>query len=258
VWLHEGRGWRQELALDATAVRVAPDGTLLAGATPPAVQASMLDGSWAEWTALQNMLRYQRLRMVGKSGGREVAGIAFASSGTVVAVAGAGAFLTLDDGRSWSPHFEGLDPEVHGIWEHPERAHRLYAATASGFYRSEDGGYSWVQSLSGVDRPWCTDVAVLPGAPDTLLLAASHKATGEGSALFRSPNGGVNWSLVRLGDDDEWEQPVVVSSLGSPVEAFFVVAGGRAWGSHDRGEHWLPIAEGVPPAHALCAAVGAW
>src|SRR5690606_33565805 len=115
VWLHQGRSWRHEREAEATTVRIAPDGTLLVGTAPPAVYSSTGDG-WQEWDAMQNMLRYQRLRRVGNGGGREVAGIAFASSGTVVAVAGAGVFLTFDDGRSWSPHFEGLDPEVRGLW----------------------------------------------------------------------------------------------------------------------------------------------
>src|SRR5262249_32074868 len=150
-------------------------------------------------------------RVGARNGAREVTGIAF-SAGTVVAAAGIGTFLTLDGGRSWALHSEGLDRKVHGLWEHPERNDRLYATSPSGFYRSEDSGYSWVQSLHGLDRSFARDVAVLPGAPDTLLLSASRRADGHESALFRSVDGGIGWTRVLLGDEDEWAQPPLVST----------------------------------------------
>ena len=257
VWVRRGREWRMTLAGDVRRVRIAPSGLLLAGTAPAAIHVSTDGDRWEEWSTLQNLLRYHWQRLTNNSTARDVGGIAFAS-GAVVAITGVGAFLTLDEGRNWALHSEGLDRQVHGLWEHPERTDRLYAASPSGFYRSEDGGYSWVQSLHGLDRSWVWDVAVLPGTPDTLLLSAARRPDGQESALFRSVDGGISWSRVLLESEDEWAQPPLVCSLTSPVDALFVLAGRRAWGSHDRGDHWMPIADGLPPARSFIAAVGDW
>ena len=257
VWLYRSGGWRRVLAADASRVRIAPDGVLVAGVAPSNVLASTDHGeTWDEWATLQNLGRYAGQR-VGARAASAVAGVAF-TSGIVVAFSGIGAFLTLDNGRTWALHSEGLDRQLHRLWEHPERSERLYATAPSGFYRSEDGGYSWVQSLHGLDRSWGCDVAVLPGVPDTLLLSASRNADGTESALFRSVDGGISWERLFLGTRDEWTRPPLVSSLTSPVDALFALVDGEVWGSHDRGDHWIPMADGLPVAQSFVAAVGEW
>lgn len=257
AWLHTNGSWRQVLEGDVRRVRIGPDNLLLVGVWPAALLASSDGGkTWDEWTSLQNLIRYHGQR-IGAKAAPEISGIAFAS-GIVTAVAGIGAFLTLDRGRTWALHSEGLDRQVHGLWDHPERTDRLYATAPSGFYRSEDGGYSWVQSLHGLDRSWGGDVTVLPGVPDTLLLGAARGGDGAGSTLYCSPDGGITWTRQLLGGRDEWERPVLVDRLLSPVDALFALAGSEVWGSHDRGDHWLPIADGLPPIRAFASAIGEW
>lgn len=258
VWLHRKGAWKQVLKGDVRCVRIGPEGTLVAGVATSTVLASDDEGaSWHEWETLQNLVRYHGQRMGTRAAGAPVSGIAFAS-GIIVAFSGIGAFLTLDRGRTWALHSEGLDRRVHGLWDHPERAERLYAAAPSGFYRTEDGGYSWVQSLHGLDRSWACDMAVLPGVPDTLVLSAARAGDGEGSALFHSADGAISWTRLLLGENDEWSRPPLVTSLTSPVDALFVLAGHEVWGSHDRGERWIPMADGLPLGNTFLAAVGEW
>ncbi|MBM4415741.1 MAG: hypothetical protein FJ035_05750 [Chloroflexi bacterium] len=260
LWVRRGRGaFERRWEGDARAVRIAEDGQLFVGAAPPAVFADEPDGGFVEWPALQSVLRYTRTR-TRASGGSAVSGFVRAGSHLLVAVAGLGTFLTLDDSRSWAAIGDGLDPEITALCEHPERPHRRYAACASGVYRSEDGGYTWVQSLHGLDRSVAWQVVVQAGVPDVLLLAASRRADGSGGALFRSPDGGTSFERVRLGDRDEWDHPPAVASLaGDELAALFAVAGGGAWGSHDGGARWLPLADDAPrAARALVASIGAW
>jgi hypothetical protein len=193
---------------------------------------------------------------------RQIAAIAFPGDGVLVAVAGAGAWLSADGGRSWMPRSDGLELDVSGIWEHPERPERLYAATDAGLFRSDDAGFTWLQSLGGLDRSVAAAVAVLPGAPDAIVLsAAKRRADGNGApgaaldgALFRSANGGVTWMRLALGGRYEWPSAPLVARLSDSPDTAFAIAGGRAWGSHDRGQHWLPVAEGLPEPLAMSVA----
>ena len=200
-------------------------------------------------------MRYQRTRSRGGSGSSwELSAIAFPGSALLVAVGGAGAWLSNDEGRSWMPRSEGIDPNVTGLQEHPERSDRVYATTGGGLFRSEDGGFSWLQSISGLDRSVAHSAAVLPGAPDAMVLSASRRAGGSGGALFRSIDGGVRWIRLILGDEDEWAEAPLVASLPGSRDTVFALVDGVIWASHDRGGDWRPLTDPParpPPARAL-------
>ena len=186
--------------------------------------------------------------------------IAFPAGGVLAGVAGAGLWLSTDRGRSWTPRSGGVDPAVTGLYEHPARAERIYATTRSGLYRSDDGGCSQLQSLTGLDRSPAISLAVLPGAPDALVLSAARTAAGGRGALFRSIDGGVRWIRLLLGDEDEWAVAPALARVGGSPDTTFVLAGGRIWASHDRGAGWRPLTDvadsaGLPAARALAVAL---
>lgn len=255
-----GSGWRQVWEGDARTVAVDADRQIYIGAAPPALLTSADGGgTWTEVETVQHVLRHFRSRH-GASGreGEALTGVVPGARSWSIGVNGAGVWNSRDRGKTWMPRSEGLDPSVHGLFGHPDRGDRVYATTDSGFYRSEDGGFTWIQSLSGLDRSYGGGVAVIPGPPDVVLCAVAHRPPGEdaperNAAVFRSENGGIAWRRLRLGDEDEWPRLPLVDSLTGGFEALFVVAGGYAWGSHDRGTQWLPLAEGLPPAHAMIA-----
>jgi len=261
VWAYRTRGgWEQIWEGDARTVAVDTDGGLYVGAAPPALLTSADGGAaWTEVETVQHVLRHFRSRHGGSGKeGDALTGIVQAARSLSVGVNGAGVWNSRDRGKTWMPRSEGLDLDVHGLFGHPDRGDRVYATTASGFYRSEDGGFTWVQSLSGLDRSYGGGVAVLPGPPDIVLCAVAHRAPGadapeQNAALFRSGNGGIAWRRVRLGNEDEWPRLPLVDTLTGGFEAIFAVAGSHAWGSHDRGVQWLPLADGLPAANAMAA-----
>ena len=118
-------------------------------------------------------------------------------------------------------------------------------STASGFHRTEDGGVTWVQSISGLDRGWAGDLAVMPGAPDALVLACARREPGEEAALFRSANGGLTWTRSMLDGEDEWEQLPLLARLSDSDDTLFTAAGDKLWGSHDAGRSWVMLADGL-------------
>lgn len=260
AWVHDGRAWRSTFDGDVRCARIGPDGTLYLGLTPAGLTRSRDGGeSWEEMEGVQNVIRHHReARATMGSVASSVSGVLFTEEGMLIGIAGAGAWFTRDDGVTWLRRSDGLDSDMHRMWEHPERPDRVYASTASGFYRSDDGGFSWVQSLSGLDRSRAGDVAVLPGSPDRLVLACARRASGESGALFSSANAGVSWTRVYLNEQDEFgdfDHAPLVARVWDSIDTLFVLADGAVFGSHDAGRTWIELASGLPRAHALAAAL---
>ncbi len=265
VWLHDGgppSDWRQVWEGDARSARITPDGDLLVGAAPPRLLRSTDSGeTWEPSTTLESVVRYQRTRstVVVSNAEWALTAIAFPPDGILVGVQGAGVWLSMDEGRGWMPRSEGIDPAVTGIYEHPEHKDRVYATTRSGLFRSDDGGYTWLQSITGLDRSIAQTISVMPDSVDTLVLSASRRRSGQG-ALFRSIDGGVRWMRIIVGDEDEWPVAPVVTRMAGSLDTTFVLAGARLWASHDRGINWLPLTDdgdtaSLPPASSLAVSL---
>ncbi|MBM3138988.1 MAG: hypothetical protein FJZ92_01935 [Chloroflexi bacterium] len=256
AWLHTGRRWGQCFDGDVRAVRVAPDRRLYIGVEPAGLFVSTDRGAtWSELETLQHVTRHHQFPTPAGHRAPYVSGVAFPKEGLLVAIGGGSVWHSHDDGKSWLRRGDGLDPQVHATLEHPEQRDRFFATTDSGVFRSDDAGFSWVQSLGGLDRSWGGTVAIVPGAPDRLVLAMSRHAPGRDGALFRSANGGVSWSRLMLGEEDEWDLAPVVTRVWDSEDTLFAAAGDKVWGSHDGGRNWLSLAEGLPTAHAIACAL---
>lgn len=276
VWAHRGDGWRRVREAGAGVVRIDPAGVCWAAAEGPSLHRSADGGeSWDELANVPSIVRAHAARRPGVRRGGEtpIVGVAFPHGHLLLGLRGVGAWLSRDGGQTWmrgdqielsarSEPLQATDLGEHlnGLWEHPLLSDRLYAASRRGFFRSDDGGFTWQRAQQGLDRLHADGVAVLPGAPDTLLLSASSRPPGggeaeAGGALFRSPNAGLRWERVRLGEEDEWARPPLVAAVTGGLAMLFAHAGSRLWASHDGGARWLPIAEDVPPARAMIAAL---
>jgi hypothetical protein len=249
IWQHDGglpTEWRQVWEGEPRSVRISQDGTRYIGTTKPTslLHASATENVWEPSQTLESVVRYQRTRSNSSDVSRwALQAIAFPSGSLLVAVDGAGIWLSNDEGRSWMPRSEGIDPAITSLWEHPERSDRIYATTASGLFRSEDGGFSWLRSITGLDRAVAHSVAILPGAPDALILSTARRTNGESGALFRSIDGGVRWVRLLLGNADEWPHAPLVAALPASRDTVFAVADRRVWASHDRGGDWRALTD---------------
>jgi len=263
AWVHAGKRWEHVWSGNARSVSVLANGDLFIGVGDGKLLRSVDQGvTWEEIEGAMNVIKHGTnfVPPIGESK-VFVTGVVQVEEGIVLAMAGGGAWHTRDEGKTWLRRSDGLDVKMHGVWVHPERRDRLYATADAGVYRSEDEGFSWLQSLGGLDRSWGGSIAIMPGAPDALILTMARRAwsgnagdTQEG-AVFRSPNGGVSWARVMLEEDDDWPRVPCVTRPWDWEDVAFIAAGDKLWASHDRGKNWLALTDGLPVANAIAASL---
>jgi photosystem II stability/assembly factor-like uncharacterized protein len=188
-----------------------------------------------------------------------------------------GAFVLTSDGKrdKWEisgPHFAGW--EMFHLKGSPADPNRIYASQCSGWFgqviqRSDDGGQTWSpvgnkfayagvpgthQWYDGTAHPWefkrvwhlepsLTD-------PDTVYAGI------EDAALFRSTDGGQNWSeipgLREHGSGPRWQPGAggmcLHTILLDPSDAermYIAISAAGAFRTDDGGKTWLPINQGL-------------
>jgi photosystem II stability/assembly factor-like uncharacterized protein len=142
---------------------------------------------------------------------------------------------------SWGPG----GGSVHSIAADPSAAGTVYAGeTATGVYKSVDGGATW--QWSGVGMGWrrVQALAVDPIRPATVYAVANvpmcalcelpSLASGD---VFRSTDGGAHWRAVLSFSRVLLDMAV---SPGSP-SAIYVAHEDAVFASFDGGERWAPI-----------------
>ena len=188
-----------------------------------------------------------------------------------------GAFVLESDGKrqQWDvsgPHFGGW--EIYHLKVSPADPNRLYASQSSGWFgqiiqRSNDGGKTWEavgnkfvydgvpgthQWYDGTSHPWefkrvwhlepsLTD-------PDTVYAGV------EDAALFRTTDGGQNWSempgLRGHGSGPHWQPGAgglclhtILLDPSNAKRMFIAISAAGAFRTDDGGTTWLPINRGL-------------
>lgn len=173
---------------------------------------------------------------------------------------GDGAYRSDDGGDSWE-HIGLVETQnIARIRVHPTDCNTAWAAgfgkhsaenPERGIYKTTDGGQNWRQVLYRDPRSGGVDISVHPGNPDIIYAALweawrnswGMSSGGPGSGLFRSTDGGENWTEIteRPGLPEGMLGKIGVAV--SPVDAQRVYAivehgEGGVFRSDDGGESW--------------------
>ncbi len=130
--------------------------------------------------------------------------------------AGTGIYKSSDGGESWE--FSGLRGSQHTgrIITHPDDPEVAWVASQGplysmndvrGVYKTTDGGESWQRTLTPADSTGVIDLVIHPENPDILWASTwqrfrqawNFQEGGEGSAIWKSTDGGETWQRAMEG-----------------------------------------------------------
>jgi photosystem II stability/assembly factor-like uncharacterized protein len=129
---------------------------------------------------------------------------------------GDGLYRSNDGGQSWKNMVLKSSEHIGRIVIDPRNSNVVYVAAQGplwgpggdrGLYKTTDGGKEWNKVLSISENTGVTDVVLDPRNPDHLLAAAYQRRRhvwtlidgGPESALYRSTDGGKNWTKIKAG-----------------------------------------------------------
>jgi len=277
-----GRSWDHVFRGDVRSLAVDPSSpaSLYAGTEPVHLYRSRDSGdSWAEIEGLQHMPESVREKwwfpvyphdphvlsvFVDPRDGRRV----------YVGLEHGGILRTDDGGENWEDISAGIEYlDIHMVVGDPARENLVYAATARGFYRSEDYGRDWVLSHDGLNRDYMHDFIVRPGGTSTLFMTTANgtppawmRATRAESAIYRSEDNGLSWHQLGGGLPGTMER-MIWNVVGDPSDDARLYAGagdyaanlpkgvspgGEIWATADRGATWNRVYEASSPVRKVC------
>ncbi len=166
------------------------------------------------------------------------------NSSRVLAATSRGLVRSTDGGESWSS-FGNANNSFYTLVTDPSSATTLYAGNinGSGIFKSTDSGAHWTTINKGLPSnqgatgalPLVLGFGVDPAHPATVY------AGTYGNGLYRSTDGGSNWSSVNTG----MRTAYVTALAFEPATLLAATLGGGVYQSADGGGTWAPSNAGL-------------
>ncbi len=188
-----------------------------------------------------------------------VRGFAFQGSRVYAAVEVGGVLRSDDNGETWGlaegsdgkPNLKGppepfVYPDVHSLEVHPSSADLVYAPTGGDFYRSFDGGKTWVDLYDC----YCRAAWVDPLDSEHIILGPADHVDSNGR-IEESRDGGKTWSLASNGLDVPWRRGMVERFFQADDELFAVLSNGQLLNTSLATIEWHSILPSISAVKAI-------
>ncbi len=177
---------------------------------------------------------------------------------------GDGLYKTTDGGSTWKKIGFDKSERIASIEIHPENTNVVYVGVLGalwgdseerGVYKTTDGGETWEKILYFDQRTGCGDLVMDPSNPDVLYAsmwefrrkAWGFESGGEKSALYKSTDGGANWSKIHNGFPGGELGRIAVAVAPSSSNILYAVLETEEnddkglWKSEDGGNNWTHL-----------------
>ncbi len=183
---------------------------------------------------------------------------------------GDGVYKSEDGGKSWKNMGLKNSEHLSRIIVHPDNSNVIYVASQGplwskggerGFYKSTDGGNSWVRTLGDDEWTGVTDIVVDPRNANRIYAAtwqrhrtvAAYMGGGPETALYRSEDGGDTWTKLTSGlPTSNMGKIGLAISFHNPDVVYAAIELDRRTGgifkSEDRGATWAKQSDVVAAA----------
>ena len=190
-----------------------------------------------------------------------------------VGTATGGLWKTVNNGTTWTVHFDDLDDVVsigdiainpndaNTVWVGSgENNNRQSGSWGNGVYKSTDGGETWKHMGLSTSKH-IARIIVDPVDHDIVYVAALGSLWGRGGerGIYKTTDGGLTWTRIHFVDDNTGTTELVMDPSNNKVlyaatyqrrRATWGFNGGGTgsamWKSSDAGRTWTKLTNGVP------------
>ncbi len=157
--------------------------------------------------------------------------------------------------NSFIPYWGNVSGRVRGLDVHPSNPDIVYiGAAAGGIWKTTDGGATWTDKSGDLSRLTFGSVAIDPNNTDVIYAGTGetrwlfNNVTFEGDGLYKSTNGGDNWTKITNGfgtvtqfgdiEVNPGNSNIILAALGSGNWNNQSISNEGIWRSSDAGLTW--------------------
>ncbi|HTM07991.1 MAG TPA: hypothetical protein VL754_06345 [Verrucomicrobiae bacterium] len=165
-----------------------------------------------------------------------------------------------DGGATWENIKNGTEFDSHSVAIMPDDPAIVVATSGKLFYKSTNGGDSFVKCDAGLDRRYMAQAAFHPSRPKIFFTAAAavppplwRRAEGADTGFYRSDDRGDTWRRLSGGLPEHFTAaPRAVAGDAEDPNCFvFGMNDGSVWMTENSGESFARIISGLPQVMSI-------